>query len=157
MSGVTIAYAQLHDAEALAMLHARCLSTAWDAATFRTFLGRNTGVGLLASVTPDGEPVGFCVGTLAADEAEVLAVGVVSGQRRSGFARLLMQSFHERIQIGGGQSVFLEVSADNAAAIALYRGLGYVEVAQRAGYYTAQAGAPRQDALVMRLKLKEPV
>ena len=52
----------------------------------------------------------------------------------------------------GAESLFLEVAADNAPALALYRGLGMVEIGRRKGYYPASAGAgaPRRDALTMR-------
>ncbi len=43
--------------------------------------------------------------------------------------------------------LFLEVDAANAAAIALYRGLGFERVAERKGYYRGR------DALVMKTAL----
>jgi len=48
--------------------------------------------------------------------------------------------------------LFLEVAADNTAAIRLYEGLGFAIVASRKGYY-ARASAPPVDALILSLAL----
>ena len=48
--------------------------------------------------------------------------------------------------------LFLEVADDNAAALALYRRLGFVEVGRRQRYYERPA-VPAVDALVLQLAL----
>ena len=103
----------------------------------------------------DAQPVGFCLGRLAADEAEVLSVAVLADWHRQGVGDRLMQAFHARLQSDGGKSVFLEVAQDNVAAIGLYRALGYAEVGRRRGYYAATVGTPARDALVMRLQFAD--
>ncbi len=152
MSAIEIAGARIEDAATLSDIHGRCLSPAWDVETFNTFLGRPTGLGFLATTACQEQPVGFCLGMMAADEAEVLAVGVLSNWHRQGIASRLLQAFHVGVQSSGGESIFLEVAQDNVAAIALYRAFGYVEVARRHGYYMATEGTPARDALVMRLQ-----
>ena len=47
----------------------------------------------------------------------------------------------------GAASLFLEVGADNPAALALYAGLGFTRVGMRKAYYNGG------DALVLRLSL----
>ena len=47
--------------------------------------------------------------------------------------------------------MFLEVAADNLAAIALYQATGFAKVGVRKGYYPHPDGA--KDALVMRRTL----
>jgi ribosomal-protein-alanine N-acetyltransferase len=47
--------------------------------------------------------------------------------------------------------MFLEVAADNLAAIALYQATGFIKVGVRKGYYPHPDGA--KDALVMRRAL----
>jgi ribosomal-protein-alanine N-acetyltransferase len=49
----------------------------------------------------------------------------------------------------GAGPVFLEVSAANAAALALYRAAGFAEAGRRPGYYRTPEGAAL-DALVLR-------
>jgi ribosomal-protein-alanine N-acetyltransferase len=49
-------------------------------------------------------------------------------------------------------SLFLEVGADNAAALALYRAMGFRQVGHRCAYYR-RVDRPAADAIVMRLGL----
>jgi ribosomal-protein-alanine N-acetyltransferase len=50
------------------------------------------------------------------------------------------------------ESLFLEVAADNPAAIDLYVAAGFAEVGRRRGYYSRR-GYPAVDALIMRRDL----
>jgi [ribosomal protein S18]-alanine N-acetyltransferase len=49
------------------------------------------------------------------------------------------------------RKIFLEVRVSNAAAIALYRASGFVEIGRRRGYYQNTNG--REDALLMACEL----
>jgi ribosomal-protein-alanine N-acetyltransferase len=51
------------------------------------------------------------------------------------------------------EALFLEVDEKNAAAISLYRQLGFREVGKRSYYYRSAAGPP-SNALVMRRDLR---
>ncbi len=51
----------------------------------------------------------------------------------------------------GSRRLFLEVRPTNTAALALYRGAGFVEIARRKHYYRARGG--REDAIVLSLDL----
>jgi N6-L-threonylcarbamoyladenine synthase/ribosomal-protein-alanine N-acetyltransferase len=53
----------------------------------------------------------------------------------------------------GAREVFLEVRADNPTAQRLYLRLGFEEIGVRPGYYQPD----NVDALVMRLRIPEPV
>jgi Acetyltransferases len=58
------------------------------------------------------------------------------------------------LEASGAQSLFLEVAEDNAAALGLYRSLGFVEVGRRPGYYDARSGGGKEkQALVLRLEI----
>jgi ribosomal-protein-alanine N-acetyltransferase len=48
----------------------------------------------------------------------------------------------------GVTRVFLDVAADNVAALALYESLGFAEVGRRKSYY-ARGLDPRMDAIMM--------
>ena len=81
------------------------------------------------------------VRSLGGGESELLQVEVEAGYRRRGLARRLLEAALEG-------TVFLEVRAGNAGAIALYGTVGFVEVGRRKGYYAG----PVEDALVMEKK-----
>lgn len=99
---------------------------------------------------PGGEAVlGFVVFWLVHDEVHVLNVAVAVEHRRRGVARALMLEAAARGRARGARLVTLEVRRSNAPAIALYRGLGYRDVAVRPKYYAEEG----EDAIVMELPL----
>lgn len=79
--------------------------------------------------------------SLGAGEWELLQVEVQEAYRRRGLARALLSAALEG-------TVFLEVRAGNASAIALYSTLGFTVTGRRKDYYSG----PREDALVMELR-----
>jgi len=93
--------------------------------------------------------LGFLVFWLVHDEVHVLNVAVGAEHRRRGVARALMDQAALRGRARGARLCTLEVRRSNLAAIALYRGLGYREVAIRPRYYAEEG----EDALVMELDL----
>jgi ribosomal-protein-alanine N-acetyltransferase len=90
-------------------------------------------------------PCGLVLARVAADEAEILTLGVTPVQRRQGAARLLLQEAEHRAAQAGAVAMFLEVAEGNAAARLLYGGCGYREVGRRPRYYLCGA-----DALVLK-------
>lgn len=99
-----------------------------------------------------GEVAGFALCRVAVDEAELLTIAVAASQRRSGGGRALLAAVIERVRAAGAATLFLEVGADNPAALALYRQNDFHTVGRRAGYY-ARGTRPAADALVMRRTL----
>jgi ribosomal-protein-alanine N-acetyltransferase len=98
------------------------------------------------------EPAGFIVGQIAADEAEILSIGVLPRFQHRGVGRLLVEALARAVKRAEVRRLFLEVAADNQAAFELYRALGFTAVGMRQGYY-ARPGAAPQDALVLALPL----
>jgi tRNA threonylcarbamoyl adenosine modification protein YeaZ/ribosomal-protein-alanine acetyltransferase len=76
-------------------------------------------------------------------EYEVHTIGVDPAYQGRGIGRRLLANL---LDFADGGVVYLEVRTDNAAAIALYRDVGFVEVGTRKRYYRA-SGA---DAYLMR-------
>ena len=72
--------------------------------------------------------------------------------RRGGLARGLMLAALQLAAAVGAEAMFLEVAADNDAAIGLYRGLGFERIGLRPGYYPRKGDKP-VDGLVYRLRL----
>jgi ribosomal-protein-alanine N-acetyltransferase len=96
--------------------------------------------------------VGLILMRAIAGEAEVLTLAVEPSHRRRGVARALLRAGLTQAAASGAEEVFLEVAADNVAALALYRAEGFREAGHRGGYYRRPGGAA-VDALVLRRTL----
>lgn len=134
-------------ADVLAALHAACLEEAWSAADIGTLLRQP---GVFAALVSDAAPVGFMLWRIAADEAEILSLGVLPAARRHGIATALLEAAVVSLLAAGVASLFLEVAEDNRAALAFYRAHGFGEVGRRSRYYRRTRG-PDTDALVLKL------
>ena len=126
--------------DALAALHAACFPDAWTAAAIDALLATP---GTFAYAHDDG----FVLARAAGGEAEILTLAVTPSARGKGLGRRLLQAATGKAREMGAQTIFLEVGADNPAALALYAGLGFAKVGTRKGYYSGR------DALVLRLSL----
>jgi len=93
-----------------------------------------------------GVVAGYVVAHCAADEGEILNLGVAAAHRRQGIARALVERVLEALADCGVRTVYLEVRTSNAPARRLYESLGFTEVARRARYYRR----PVEDAVVLR-------
>ena len=87
------------------------------------------------------------MGRAVAGEAELLTLVVESAARRRGIGRALLVRFEIAAYQNDARDAFLEVAADNTAALTLYQAAGWQEVGRRSGYY---AGI---DALLLRKSL----
>lgn len=94
------------------------------------------------------ESDGFLIGRAVADEAEILTLAVDPDARRKGVASKLVQGFLAQAKNRSAVSVFLEVAANNTAAISLYLQAGFTKAGLRRGYY-APPGAAAVDAVIM--------
>jgi Fur family ferric uptake transcriptional regulator len=136
----------------LAALHAQAFEASWDEAAFSALLA---GPGVFAVMAVEGDaPVGFILCRAAAGEAEILTLATAPAHRRRGVGAALAEAAIVRVRSMGATALFLEVAEDNAAAIALYEGQGFVRVGRRPGYYARDAA--RIDALVLRRDLNSP-
>lgn len=91
---------------------------------------------------------GFALGRVIAAEAELITLAVDPNAQRQGEGRNLLAQFTQAAQAQGANSAFLEVAADNHAALALYDTAGWARIGQRKAYYTRDGGA-KIDAIVM--------
>ena len=137
--------------EALAALHKRCFDTPrpWAAAEFALYDNDPLAFRLVEA------DAAFLLGRAVAGEAEVLTLAVAPESRRLGLASKLLARFFYQARLRGAAQAFLEVSAANTAAIALYESAGFAATGRRKAYYSAPDGA-RIDALVMARRLDQP-
>lgn len=149
---VSLLWAEAEAAEDIAVLHRELFDPAWDANALRDMLADPATSALIAKVrlrdTGPPVPAGFAIGRVAADEAEVLSIGVSAPFQRRGLGRRLMTGLTRAVTGLGAHRVFLEVAADNDGARGLYDGLGFTAVGRRGGYYK-RSGGLSVDALTL--------
>ena len=121
-------------------------SDPWSANDFAECV--STGVPFLVAERR-GVVAGYVVAHSAADEGEILNLGVAAAHRRHGIGRELVERALAELAARGARTVYLEVRASNSAARRLYESLGFAEVGRRTRYYRR----PVEDAVVLSAKL----
>jgi ribosomal-protein-alanine N-acetyltransferase len=139
-------------AEEIATLHAKLFDPPWDAAAIRKLLEHPAATSLIAVAGSPKAIIGFVIGQLAADQAEILSIGVAPNWQRAGVAAGLLEGLARAARRGDAKQIFLDVAEDNEPALALYRKLGFVETGRRKRYYQRPDGQ-RVDALTLVLTL----
>ena len=130
------------DTSALAALHQSSFPDPWSQAAICELLA---GPGVFAWFTKEG----FVLARAAGGEAEILTLAVAPAARGQGLGRALLLSAAAHAVSLRATTIFLEVGADNPAALALYASLGFDRVGQRKAYYAHGKG----DAWVLKAQL----
>ncbi len=125
---------------ALAELETRCFAHPWSEEALREELHNPCAHFLVAE--RDGRTVGYVGCHHIAGEGYITNVAVHPDCRRQGVARALLQE--ALLRWDELTRVTLEVRVSNAAAIALYEGLGFVCEGVRPRFYTD----PTEDACI---------
>ena len=149
---VSLLWATVEHADDLASCHATLFPEPWTAAAFQQFLSDPGSVALVARYGSPQQTVGFIVGQLAADEAEILTFGVARQWQRRGIGRRLIEGLQRGAARGGATRLHLEVAEDNLPALVLYSRLGFKDIGRRKDYYK-RADGPAVDALKLSLEL----
>jgi ribosomal-protein-alanine acetyltransferase len=97
----------------------------------------------------NGQTVGFLAARQAADEAEILNIGVLRDFRRKGVASALLLAALDEFPRSASARVFLELRESNLPARTLYERHGFVPSGRRKAYYLQ----PTEDAVCMLRKL----
>ena len=98
-----------------------------------------------------GQVSGYYVLMMGPGEAHILNVAVAPDWRGNGLGRNLVLHAIDGARQFNTTVLYLEVRPSNEVARALYRNLGFEDIAIRREYYPALEG--REDAYVMRLNL----
>lgn len=144
------------DPQVLADLHAEGFAHAWGGGDMAKLVADPAITVLIARrdrVVGPRAPIGFAMLRIAADEAELLSIAVARRHRDLGIGRKLMEAALRHLFAERVASLFLEVDAGNAPAVALYRRLGFRTVGERKSYYREGRDKPAS-ALVMRYDLR---
>ncbi|SRR5574344_2168951 len=125
----------------LANLHKLCFpNKPWDASEFASL--QAGGAQIIASEN------GFIVWRCAADECEIITIGVHPDFRGTGIADALLQLMEKE---QASKKIFLEVAENNISARKLYERNGYKQIAIRRGYYNGI------DAIIMQKDLSNKI
>ncbi|MCB1526341.1 MAG: ribosomal protein S18-alanine N-acetyltransferase [Hyphomicrobiaceae bacterium] len=153
---ISLVWAGPERAVEVAEMHGQLFQPAWNEASMQETLSHPGSIAFMARVREGAdalpEPAGFVIGQIAADEAEILSIGVLPKFQRRGVGTLLIEGLARAAKRSEVNRLFLEVAADNQSAFELYRSCGFTAVGMRKGYYE-RAGAEPQDALVLALPL----
>ena len=151
---ISLILAHSDQARMISELHARCFEREWGTAEIANIIQQDNVICIIAKETgkPKIPPLAFVIVRLAADEAEILSIGVDPGQRRYGLATKLLNEATRRLQGERTKSLFLEVDQANKPAVNLYKQLRFKSIAERPAYYQNTDGE-NSAALVMRLDL----
>ena len=148
LDGAEHSVAQIEDAALLCALHAACFDEGWSTDAFAGLVSAEN-VTALVSVSREMRHVGYILLRTAADEAEIISLGVLPGARRAGVASGLLAAGMAVVERQGAGALFLEVAEDNADARAFYSSSHFDEIGRRQAYY-GRPNANSVDAIVMR-------
>ncbi len=153
-AAVSLLWAMPDDAMAIATLHAKLFPTAWEADAVRALIEHPAAVSLVAA-RQGRDIVGFVLAQVAADEAEILTLGVAPEAQRGGIGRKLVEGTMRAAMRADARRLFLDVAARNTAARALYAACWFKEAGLRKAYYTLPGGA-RDDGILLVRDLTPP-
>jgi tRNA threonylcarbamoyl adenosine modification protein YeaZ/ribosomal-protein-alanine acetyltransferase len=127
------------DLAVLANIHQSCFAKGWNIADFASALSIPGAGAFLVELA--GTIYGFVQFQWVAGEAEINTICVLPNFRRQHFGRDLLEGLLAYFKTCNTAKVFLEVSAGNDAAVALYKNLGFQRSGLRKSYYADGADA----------------
>lgn len=135
---------QRQDVPQIAALERACFSDPWSEQSVASELDNPLSLWL---VCRDGEHVlGYVGSQTVLGESDMMNIAVAPDARRRGIAQLLIGALTQQLRERGSHSLLLEVRPSNAAAVSLYRKLGFAQVGRRPNYYCH----PKEDGLILR-------
>lgn len=124
--------------------------TAWSEQQMADELARVGDTRWYAVAEQDSQITGYVGLFLSRPDADVQTIAVAPGAQGSGLGRQLLDTAVQHAWDSRCTRIFLEVRADNEAALALYGDAGFVRMGRRSRYYADGA-----DAITMRLRRHE--
>ena len=142
---ITIRLATANDANDLAQLHSQSFERPYSQNDFVSFLSNDCYCWLAET---DITIAGFLLIQRSGHEAEILSLAVTPQQRGKRLAQNLIEAVLNNCPDLDIKSIFLEVRANNDAALHCYHKYGFKQIAQRPNYY--QLGNQFFDAIIMQ-------
>lgn len=144
----TISTLSTTDLSAAWQIEKRAHAFPWSEKTFASNQGERY---LNLKLTVGDELAAFAITQVVLDEATLFNIAVDPAYQRRGLGRELLERVIDDVEKRGVATLWLEVRASNAPAIALYESLGFNEATIRRNYYPTVDG--HEDAIVMALPL----
>lgn len=146
-AGLHVEPAQAGDADAVAKLHAQGFYRGWPREDFASYIA-GEGTPLYIACDARRRIAGFAMLRHLGEEAELITIAVDRKWRGKGVGLSLMRALFDDLLMSPAKKLFLEVAADNTAALRLYGKLGFAKISERKGYYPRPDGTPAT-AIVM--------
>jgi len=127
----------------------RAYAFPWTDGIFRDCL--KVGYSAWVVTSPDDEVLAYAVMSMAVGEAHVLNLCVEPAYHQQGIGRFVLAHLQQVARAANMELMLLEVRKSNAAALALYQGMGFHKLGVRKGYYPAHQGS--EDALLLGYNL----
>lgn len=121
----------------------------WSSGEFSALLATPGCFGHLLIDAGHAQARGLVLLRAAADEAEILTIGVAPDCRRQGGGARLLEQAMTDCAARGVRTLYLDVAADNEPARRFYERCGFTTTGTRASYYARGAESPVA-ALTMR-------
>lgn len=131
------------DLEQLIAIENECFSMPWSRQSYETELKNQWANYLVCDWA--GEVAAYVGMWTVFEEAHITNVAVAKKFRGRGLGRILMREEEKVARAKLANRILLEVRPSNSAALAMYRGLGYIPISVRKEYYEDNG----EDALVM--------
>lgn len=140
------------DLPAVRAIEVLSFTNPWSDNTFRGEI-QNASVSypLVVVHRPGNEVVGYIIFWHIREDVQINNVAVRPDFRGKGIGEALVCHIIEKVRKNGATFVTLEVRPSNAAAVALYKKLGFEILGTRKNYYTN----PDEDAYMMGLVLDQ--
>ena len=133
------------DLAEVAALQRRSFSHGWGAEAIQWELENTNVARIYVARSASGDLVAYCACWIVFDELHINSLAVDERLRRQGIARRLLDQVVRDAIAEGARMATLEVRQSNAAARALYEGLGFRIEGVRRNYYQD----PREDGLIL--------
>lgn len=131
------------DIDAIMHIEVESFTLPWSRESYLGELKNNFATYLVGDY--EGEVIGYGGIWVVFEEAHITNVAVAPEYRKAGVGRALMEELERAARSKAAHRIVLEVRPSNIAALALYRGLGYITSGLRKEYYSDN----NEDALLM--------
>jgi len=142
----------LADLTAIVALDQLCFDDEWSVGQWQSYLSNHHRF-LALPIDYHNRLVGFALYSYLFDEAELLRICVEPEHRGLGLSVHAMSLHIASLRRKGVHRLMLEVRESNRPARGLYTTLGFAVDGVRKDYYPACGDAPKEDAILMSLKL----